>query len=251
VSDETAVTVAPWPKVDFAAFGDIEVTPLSRIQSLTGTFLARNWALIPHVTHQDEADVTTLEAVRKSLPAQESGIKITALAFQVKACALALTEFPNFNASLDVAAGLLIRKKYVHIGVAVETAAGLLVPVVRDCDKKPVGAIAEEIAVIAAKARSRGLSVQEMSGGCFSISSLGPSGGTGFSPIINAPEVAMLGISRLIERPARAGGGQIEWRKVVPLSLSYDHRVLNGMDAARFISRLRELLTQPEALLGA
>ncbi len=242
------LSLAPWPRVDFAAFGEVEVQPLSKIQKLTAAYLARNWAVIPHVTHQDDADVTDLEAYRRTLAGEAPGDKVTSLAFFVKACAKALVEFPQFNASIDTSAGMVVRKKYVHIGIAVDTPNGLVVPVLRDCDRKSVVEIAAETAALARKAREKGVSLAEMSGGCFSISALGALGGTGFTPIINAPEVAILGISRLLERPTRGEGDGWTWRLMAPLSLSYDHRVLNGMDAARFMTRLRTLLAAPREL---
>ena len=223
--------------------------PLSKIQKLTGAFLSRNWVSIPHVCHQDEADVTGLEGYRKDLAAR-SEARLTSLAFCVKAVALALKEFPKFNASLDPEADQLVLKKYVHIGVAVDTPNGLLVPVVRNCDTRAIADIAADIAAYSQRAREKGLPMADMQGGSFTISSLGPLGGTAFTPIINAPEVAILGLSRLLERPARGANGGVEWRTVLPLSLSYDHRVINGVDAARFVSRLRQLLASPAELAG-
>jgi pyruvate dehydrogenase E2 component (dihydrolipoamide acetyltransferase) len=244
----TPLQLAPMPRIDHAAFGEVEVAPLSKIQRLTGAFLARNWASIPHVTHQDEADVTALETLRRSMAAGQPPQRVTALAFCVKAVARALREFPRFNASLDPDGEKLILKKYVHIGVAVDTPNGLLVPVIRNCDARGLPDIAADISAVSQRARAKGLPLAEMQGGCFTISSLGAQGGTGFTPIINAPEVAILGLSRLLDRPFRGPGDQVEWRKVLPLSLSYDHRVINGADAARFTTRLRELLTTPDAL---
>lgn len=237
----------PWPQVDFSAFGEVESKPLSRVQGLTAAFLHRNWLAIPHVTHHDEVDITALEAHRKALADPSQGGKISPLAFQVKAVVAALKAFPQFNASLDETGKTLILKKYFHIGIAVDTPAGLLVAVVRDCDQKSVADIAGEIQAVSAKAREKGLTMAEMSGGCFTISSLGGIGGTAFTPIINAPEVAILGVTKA-RWVATRNGDDTEWKMMLPLSLSYDHRVINGADAARFTRHLGELLAQPEAL---
>jgi pyruvate dehydrogenase E2 component (dihydrolipoamide acetyltransferase) len=237
----------PWPVVDFAAFGEVELQPLSRIQGLTAGFLARNWVSIPHVTHQDDADLTGLEAHRKALAA-DGGKAPTSLAFFVKALVSALKAFPKFNASLDASGKQLVLKKYFHIGIAIDTPRGLVVGVVRDCDKKPVAGIAQDIAELSAKARGRGLPLSDMEGGCMSISSLGGIGGTGFTPIVNAPEVAILGITKAEWKPARGAGDAVEWRLKAPLSLSYDHRVINGADAARFLRHVDEMLARPQAL---
>lgn len=226
--------LAPWPEVDFKAFGAVERKALNRIQQLTGSFLGRNWVSIPHVTHHDEADVTGTEALRKSWNAANPQARLTLLVPLIKAVADALKAYPQFNASLEPGGKALILKKYVHIGVAVDTPNGLLVPVIRDCDAKPASQIAAELAALSEKARTRGLPMSEMSGGCFTITSLGHIGGTAFTPIINAPEVAILGVTRLVERPARGEDGRVDWRQMLPLSLSYDHRVINGADAARF-----------------
>ncbi len=226
------LNLAPWPVVDFSSFGPVETKPLSRIQMLVGGFLARNWVMIPHVTHQEEADITGLDAVRKAL-AEQSGCKITPLAFMVKAAVAALVAHPQFNASLDATGRTLVWKKYFHIGIAVDTPNGLLVPVIRDADLKSIAEIATEIADVSALARTKGLPLARMSGGCFTLSSLGSIGGTGFTPIINAPELAIMGITRAFEKPVKVNGA-LEWRTMLPLSLSYDHRVINGADAARF-----------------
>jgi pyruvate dehydrogenase E2 component (dihydrolipoamide acetyltransferase) len=226
--------LAPWPQVDFAEFGEVEVRKLSRIQKLVGAFLGRNWVAVPHVTHHDDADITEMEASRAEFN-RSSTIKITPVALLVRALARALAEYPAFNASLDPASGTLVMKKYVHIGVAVDTPNGLLVPVIRDCDTKTLTKIAEEIAAVSEKARTKGLSMPEMSGGCITLSSLGHIGGTGFTPIVNAPEVAILGVTRARPVPMPDANGQIAWRQMLPLSLSYDHRVINGADAARFV----------------
>lgn len=242
-----APQLPPWPEVDFAAFGEIEVASLNRIQKLTAAFLTRNWVSIPHVTHHDYADITTLDTYRRRL-SEERGVKVSPLAFIIKAMASALLAFPKFNASLDASGEKLILKKYVHIGVAVDTPQGLLVPVLRDCDKKSVVDIASDIAAVSERARTKGLPMSEMSGGCMTVSSLGGIGGIGFSPIINAPEVAILGVTRSEWKPRRDSEGGLEWRFTVPLSLSYDHRVINGADAARFVVALAESLADPEGL---
>lgn len=241
-------TLPPWPRVDFAAFGEVEVNPLSRIQQMSAGFLARNWMMIPHVTHHDEADVTGLDDVRKELGAAHADVKITALPFLMKAAVAALAKFPTFNASLDPSGKSLVFKKYFHVGVAVDTPAGLLVPVIKDCDRKSIVELAREVAAISGKARTKGLSMAEMSGGCFTISSLGAIGGTGFTPIINAPEVAILGVTPATWKPRR-NGDAIDWRSMLPLSLSYDHRVINGAEAARFTRYLAEVLAEPQRLV--
>ncbi len=242
----------PWPVVDFSAFGEVELLPLPRIQGLVASFLARNWVSIPHVTHQDDADLTELEACRKALAlASEGGMAPTPLAFFVKALVSGLKAFPKFNASLDTTGKNLVLKKYFHIGIAIDTPKGLVVAVVRDCDKKSIAEIAADIANLSARARSKGLPMTDMEGGCMSISSLGGIGGTGFTPIVNAPEVAILGITKNEWKPRRAADDSIEWRLKAPLSLSYDHRVINGADAARFVRHLDEVLAAPWQLLAA
>jgi pyruvate dehydrogenase E2 component (dihydrolipoamide acetyltransferase) len=231
----------PWPKVDFAKFGPVETRPLSRIKKIAGANLARNWVMIPHVTQHDEADITELEAFRLRLNEEHAkeGAKVTLLAFLLKACVAALRQFPEFNASLDGDA--LVLKRYFHLGFAADTPAGLVVPVVRDVDQKGVLQVAAECADLAAKARAGKLSPAEMSGGCFSISSLGGIGGTAFTPIINAPEVAILGVSRSVTKPVWDGKA-FQPRLVLPLSLSYDHRIVDGAAAARFTTFLAGLL---------
>jgi pyruvate dehydrogenase E2 component (dihydrolipoamide acetyltransferase) len=224
----------PWPVMDFSEFGEIEVKPLTRMQQLVGGFLGRNWVAIPHVTHHDEADVTVMEQRRLAHNAANPDKKLTPPILLAKALVAALKQFPQFNASIDETGKGLVFKKYFHIGFAVDTPGGLLVPVIRDCDAKPATVIAEELAALATKAREKGLSMPEMSGGCITITSLGHIGGTAFTPIINAPELAILGVTRAIERPVKGDGGAIDWRLMLPLSLSYDHRVINGADAARF-----------------
>src|SRR5690606_29906266 len=223
----------PWPEGDFSVFGEVEETSLSRIRGLIAGFMSRDWLSIPHVTHHADVDTTALEAYRQGLD-----VKVSPLAFFAKGLVACLRAFPHFNASLDGSGKKLILKKYCHVGIAIDTANGLLVGVVRDCDKKPLRQLSAEIAALSAKAREKGLSMAEMSGGSMTISSLGGIGGTAFTPIINAPEVAILGISRSEWKPARSAGGELEWRHKTPLSLSYDHRVINGADAARFVRHL-------------
>jgi len=234
--------LAPWPKADFSEFGAVEVKKLGRMQTLIGSVLGRNWVSIPHVTHHDDADITDLELRRKAHNAG-GGTKLTIVPLLVKALADALVAFPQFNASLDPQAGTIVLKKYVHIGVAVDTPGGLLVPVIRDCDSKAASKIAEEVATMSDKARTKGLPMQEMTGGCITLTSLGHIGGTAFTPIVNAPEVAILGVTRARAMPMRGADGGIEWRDMLPLSLSYDHRVINGADAARFVRFVADRLT--------
>lgn len=230
----------PWPQVDFAKFGEIERQPLSRIQQISGASLSRNYLTIPHVTNFDEADVTTLEEFRISLNGDKrNAVKLTMVAFLIKASALTLKAYPRFNSSLD--GNELILKKYINIGFAVDTPKGLMVPVIRDCDRKGLLQIAEEMADLATKAREGSLSPTDMQGGCFSVSSLGGIGGTGFTPIINAPEVAILGAARSATR-AVWNGTAFEPRSILPLSLSWDHRVVDGVAAARFLDHLSALL---------
>jgi len=233
-----------WPKVDFAKFGPIEKQPLSRIKRLAGANLHRNWVSIPHVTQFDEADITELEAFRKSSAAdsEKQGFKLTLLAFLIKACVTALRAHPQFNASLDESGEALVIKKYYHIGVAVDTPEGLVVPVIRDADRKGVFDLARELGDLSKLAREKKLKPGDMQGGTFSISSLGGIGGTAFTPIINAPEVAILGVSRSSMRPVYKDG-QFVPRLMLPLSLSYDHRVIDGADGARFTSYLAAVLS--------
>jgi pyruvate dehydrogenase E2 component (dihydrolipoamide acetyltransferase) len=240
------------PVVDFAAFGPIERKPLSRIQKISGSRLHASWVNIPHVTQFDEADITEMEAARLGLKddAAAKGIKLTPLAFVMRACVKALVEFPQFGASLDEAAGELILKRYVHIGFAADTPNGLVVPVVRDADRKDVFELARELAALSEKARSGKLAPADMQGGCFTISSLGGIGGTAFTPIINAPEVAILGVSRSTQRPVMRDS-QFVPRLVLPLSLSYDHRVIDGAAAARFTTFLARTLADAQSLLQA
>ncbi|MDG9970498.1 dihydrolipoyllysine-residue acetyltransferase [Achromobacter mucicolens] len=240
-ADGAALGLLPWPKVDFTKFGPIEAKPLSRIKKISGANLHRNWVMIPHVTNNDEADITDLEALRVTLNKEneKSGIKVTMLAFLIKAVVAALKKFPEFNASLD--GDNLVLKQYYHIGFAADTPNGLVVPVIRDADKKGILQIAQEMTDLSKKARDGKISPAEMQGGCFSISSLGGIGGTSFTPIINAPEVAILGVSRSSHKPVW-DGKQFVPRLMVPLSLSYDHRVIDGASAARFNAYLGALL---------
>ena len=240
------LNLIPWPKVDFAKFGEIESKPLSRIQKISGANLARNWAMIPHVTQHDDADITELEALRvalndenaKAIAAGKAG-KLTMLAFLIKASVAALKKYPNFNASLD--GDNLVLKRYYNIGFAADTPNGLVVPVLRDADQKGVMEIAKEMGELAALARDGKLKPEQMQGGCFTISSLGGIGGTAFTPIINAPEVAILGVSKSETKPVW-NGDKFKPRLVLPLSLSYDHRVIDGAAAARFTAYLAQLL---------
>jgi pyruvate dehydrogenase E2 component (dihydrolipoamide acetyltransferase) len=237
-----ALGLIPWPKVDFAKFGPIEPKPLSRIKKLSGANLHRNWVMIPHVTNNDEADITDLEEFRVSLnkESDKTGVKYTMLGFLIKAVVAALKQHPEFNASLD--GDQLVYKKYYHIGFAADTPNGLVVPVLKDADKKGLSEIARETSELAKKARDGKLSPAEMQGGTFSISSLGGIGGTSFTPIINAPEVAILGVSKGYMKPVW-NGKEFEPRLMLPLSLSYDHRVIDGASGARFNNVLRSLLS--------
>jgi pyruvate dehydrogenase E2 component (dihydrolipoamide acetyltransferase) len=240
----------PWPEVDFAKFGPVESKPLSRIQKLSGPYLHRNWISIPHVTQFDEADITELEAFRKSQSAvtEKKGFKLTMLAFLMKASVTALREYPVFNASLDKSGDAIVVKKYFHIGVAVDTPGGLVVPVVRDVDRKGVYDLAHELAELSKLARDGKLKPGDLQGGTFSISSLGGIGGTAFTPIINAPEVAILGVSRSATRPVW-NGKEFAPRLMLPLSLSYDHRVIDGATAARFSGFLVSVLSDIRRLI--
>jgi pyruvate dehydrogenase E2 component (dihydrolipoamide acetyltransferase) len=245
-----------WPEVDFAKFGPVETKPLSRIQKLSGPYLHRNWISIPHVTQFDEADITDLEAFRKAQTAEteKRGFKLTMLAFMIKACVTALKQFPQFNASLEKSGESLIIKKYFHIGVAVDTPGGLVVPVVRDADRKGVFDLASELAEISKLARDGKLRPGDMQGGTFSISSLGGIGGTFFTPIINAPEVAILGVSRSSVRPVYSGKNEkgedvFKGRLILPLALSYDHRAIDGATAARFTTFLVSVLSDIRKLI--
>ncbi len=249
------LAVEPMPEIDFSQFGDIEIQQLTRINKLTGKFLHRNWVSIPHVTQFDEADITELEKFRKQLNEEnkKEGIRITVLVFLMKALVSALKEFPRFNSSLDHTGENLILKQYVNIGVAMDTADGLLVPVIRDCDRKSLIELAIELAETSKRARNKKLSPADMQGGCISISSLGGIGGTAFTPIVNAPEVAILGVSRSSIKPVYTnnaeGDSEFKPRLILPLSLSYDHRVIDGADGARFTSYLSTVLSDTRRLL--
>ena len=237
------LAVAEMPEVDFSQFGETEVRPLTKIKKLSGAGLHRNWVTIPHVTHQEEADITELEAFRKEMneEAKKQGFRLTLIAFLLKASVAALKQFPDFNASLDRGRENLILKKYFNIGVAVDTPEGLVVPVIRDVDRKGTFALAKELGEFSEKARARKLTPTDMSGGCFTISSLGGIGGTGFTPIVNAPEVAILGVTRSRMLPVYRNGEFVP-RLILPLSLSYDHRVIDGAAAARFAAYLSFVL---------
>ncbi|HEY2035438.1 MAG TPA: 2-oxo acid dehydrogenase subunit E2 [Steroidobacteraceae bacterium] len=240
------------PAVDFAAFGPVETQPLSRIQRISGPRLHASWVNIPHVTQFDEADITDLEALRGKLKdaAGERGIKLTPLAFIVRACVRALQAFPQFNASLDPAGANLILKKYVNIGFAADTPHGLMVPVVQEADRKDVYEIARRLGELSEAARAGKLAAAQMQGGCFTISSLGGIGGTAFTPIINAPEVAILGVSRSTMKPVFQDGTFVP-RLMLPLSLSYDHRVIDGATAVRFTTFLSKTLADAHTLVEA
>ena len=239
-----------WPDVDFAKFGPVETKPLSRIQKISGPYLHRNWISIPHITQCDDADITDLEAFRKNQTAEteKKGFKLTMLAFMIKACVTALKAFPQFNSSLDKSGESIIIKKYYHIGVAVDTPGGLVVPVVRDADRKGVFDLAHELSELSKVARDQKLKPGDLQGGSFSISSLGGIGGSYFTPIINAPEVAILGVSRAAMRPVW-NGKEFAPRLIMPLSLSYDHRVIDGATAARFSTFLVSVLSDIRKLI--
>lgn len=246
----TGFSVLPQPVVDFAKFGQIESQPLSKIKKISGANLHRNWVSIPHVTQFIEADITDLEKFRQSNKesAAKKGVKLTPLVFIMKAVVAALKQFPQFNASLDSTGEQLVLKKYFHIGVAVDTPNGLVVPVIRDVDQKGLFDLAKELDAISAKARDGKLTMSDMQGGCFSISSLGGIGGTAFTPIINAPEVAILGVSQSSQKPIYQKETFVP-RLMLPLCLSYDHRVIDGADGARFSVFLANCLSDIRTLL--
>jgi pyruvate dehydrogenase E2 component (dihydrolipoamide acetyltransferase) len=237
------VSVVRAPEIDFEKFGPIELQPLHRIRKLAAANLHRSWVTVPHVTQFDEADITDLESFRQSQKAEAAsrGFKLTFLPFVLKACARALQELPHFNASLDTTGESLVLKRYLHIGVAVDTEHGLVVPVIRDVDRKGLFELAAELQEVSEKARDRRLRPEDLQGGSFSISSLGGIGGTFFTPIVNHPEVAILGVSKMEWKPVHREGEFIP-RLLLPLSLSYDHRVIDGADAVRFTTRLAQLL---------
>ncbi len=246
--DGAGLGLIPWPKVDFTKFGAVEVKPLSRIKKISGANLHRNWVMIPHVTNHDDADITDLEAFRVTLNKEnekvgkgvnDASVKVTMLAFVIKACVVAMKKFPDFNASLE--GDTLVYKKYFHIGFAADTPNGLTVPVIRDADQKSIMQISQELADLSKKARDGKLSPAEMTGGCFSISSLGGIGGNYFAPIINAPEVAIMGLGKSANKPVWSGSAFVP-RLMMPMSLSYDHRVIDGASAARFNAYLGQLL---------
>lgn len=244
------LNLLPWPKVDFSKFGEVETKALSKIKKISGANLARNWVMIPHVTQFDDADITDLEQLRVDLNKENEkvGIKLTMLAFLIKAVVAALKKYPDFNASLDATGDNLVLKKYFHIGFAADTPNGLVVPVIRDADKKGVIEIAQESGELAKKARDGKLGPADMSGGCFSISSLGGIGGTAFTPIVNAPEVAILGVSKSAMKPVW-NGEKFKPRLILPLSMSYDHRVIDGASAARFTAYLGQVLADMRRVL--
>jgi len=242
--------VAPMPEIDFSQWGEVETKPLSKINKLTGQFLHRNWVTIPHVTQFDEADITDMETFRKGMAAEykEKGIKITPLVFMMKAVVSAMKQFPRFNSSLDSSGENLIMKSYFNVGIAIDTPDGLVVPVVQDVDRKSLVDLAVELGEISVKAREKKLKPSDMQGGSITISSLGGIGGTKFTPIVNAPEVAILGVSRSKMQPVW-NGKEFEPRLMLPLSLSYDHRVIDGADGARFTSFLSRVLSDTRRLL--
>jgi pyruvate dehydrogenase E2 component (dihydrolipoamide acetyltransferase) len=242
--------VEPMPEIDFSQWGDVEIQKLSKINKLTGKFLHRNWVTVPHVTQFDQADITDLDDFRRTMAAEykDKGIKITMLAFLIKAVVSGLREMPRFNSSLDASGENLILKNYYNIGIAVDTPDGLVVPVVRDADCKSLVDIAAELGEISQKARDKKLKPADMQGGCMTISSLGGIGGTQFTPIVNAPEVAILGVSRHKMTPVW-NGEAFEPRLMLPLSLSYDHRVIDGADGARFTSFLGTVLSDARRLV--
>ena len=248
VAGGNGLSLLPWPKVDFSKFGEVEEKPLGRIPKISAANLARNWAMIPHVTQFEDADITELEAFRKKLGEENKDLKVTPLVFQIKAVVAALKKFPTFNASLDAAGEVLTLKKYYNVGIAVDTPDGLVVPVIRDADKKGLLDLAAELGEISKKARDKKLTAADMSGGCFSISSLGGIGGTAFTPIVNAPEVAILGVSKAAMKPVW-NGKEFAPRLILPLSLSYDHRVIDGALAARFAVYLAQQLGDIRRLL--
>jgi pyruvate dehydrogenase E2 component (dihydrolipoamide acetyltransferase) len=242
----SGLSLIPWPQVDFSKFGPVSSESLSRIKKLSGANLARNWAMIPHVTQFDEADITEMELFRKKLCEEHKDVKVTPLVFLIKAAVATLKKFPAFNASLD--GDNLVLKQYFHIGIAVDTPDGLVVPVIRDCDQKGLIELSHELAAISVKAREKKLTGADMQGGCFTISSLGGIGGMAFTPIINAPEVAILGVSKAQTKPVW-NGAEFAPKLMLPLSLSYDHRVIDGAAAARFTVYMAQVLADLRRLL--
>ncbi len=249
-----AVSLPQVPRVDFSKFGEVRREPLSRVQKISGPRLHASWVNLPHVTQHDAADITEMESRRQQLKerAEGRGIRLTPLAFIMRACVLALQEFPQFNASLDQDGEHLVLKQYLHLGFAADTPNGLMVPVIRDCDQKDVFEIADQLAKLSRKAREGRLSAAEIQGGCFTVSSLGGIGGTAFTPIINAPEVAILGVSRSSMQPVwDEDEERFVPRLMLPLSLSYDHRIIDGADAARFTTALAQILGNVSRLMEA
>ncbi len=236
----------PWPKIDFSKFGEIEEVEMSRIQKISGANLSRNWVMIPHVNLFDEADITEVEAFRaqqnKEAEKKQLGVKITPLVFVMKAAAKALEAMPRFNSSISEDGQKLILKKYINIGIAVDTPNGLVVPVFKDVNKKGIIELSRELAEVSKKARAGKLTASDMQGGCFTISSLGGIGTTGFAPIVNAPEVAIMGLSRSSMKPVW-NGKEFVPRLILPMSLSFDHRVIDGADGARFITYINEVMS--------
>jgi pyruvate dehydrogenase E2 component (dihydrolipoamide acetyltransferase) len=246
----TGFAVPEMPEIDFSRWGEIELQPLNKLRRVSARNVHRAWLTVPHVTQFDEADITELEEFRreKQPEAKQRSVKLTPLGFLMKAVAVVLQDFPNFNASLDRSGEALVIKKYIHIGIAVDTEMGLVVPVVRDVDKKGLFELAGELAALSQKARDRKLRPEDLAGGTFSISSLGGIGGTAFTPIVNAPEVAILGVARARMQPVYVEG-TFQPRLMLPLCLSYDHRVIDGADAVRFTSRLKAILSDIRNLL--
>ena len=244
------ISISAMPEIDHSRFGEVETVVLSRIKKISGAHLHRSWVTVPHVTQFDEADITELEVFRKSLAgdAQKKGVRMTPLIFLMKAVVKAMQEYPNFNSSLDARGENLVMKKYFHIGIAVDTPKGLVVPVVRDVDRKGLFELATELGEISARARDGKLTPTDMQGGCFTISSLGGIGGTNFTPIVNAPEVAILGVSRSKMQPVYIDG-EFQPRMMLPLGLSYDHRVIDGAQAARFTSFLGQVISDIRRVL--
>ena len=234
------------PDGDHSMFGEVDVQPLSKFQAIGGRFLSRNWVTIPHVTHHDDVDITAVEAARKQWNADNPDNRFTILFPVIGALVEALKEFPIFNSSLVDNGASIALKKYFNIGIAVDTPNGLLVPVLKGCDKRTKSDLRDELAELSQKAAGKGLSMDEMSGSSIAISSLGHIGGTGFTPIVNSPDVAIVGMTKVRETPVRGSDGGLEWKTVLPISLSYDHRVINGADAAKFVGRLGELINQQE-----
>jgi len=235
-------TMFPWPEEDFSVYGDIEVKKLGKVQHFVGKVMDRNWMSIPHVTHHDDIDITELEIKRKAWNASQPDKKRSVLPALIKASVEVLKRYPQFNCSLSADGTTVTQKKYYHIGIAVDVAGGLLVPVIRDCDSRTVDDISNDVVNKSERARTSGLPMADMSGGCFTITSLGHIGGTGFTPIINAPEVAILGVTKARSMFVPNENGQPIVRTLLPLSLSYDHRVINGADAARFMLAFKEAL---------